>query len=138
MGFLGVTTYLIDQCPGTDSTIGGIGGTLFKRCCLEDVIKKYGYLFDASLNHTDDGDLVLRTRRYPHVMIESVLSGYLWNTEGLTAKTHWFEQQFGIIKMMVKRGAWDLLPDALYNTGILCVNKTFGIDLVKIKKGLFK
>jgi hypothetical protein len=71
-------------------------------------------------------------------MIESVLSGYLWNTEGLTAKTHWFEQQFGIIKMMVKRGAWDLLPDALYNTGILCVNKTFGIDLVKIKKGLFK
>lgn len=131
-------TYIIDVCPGTHCNIGGIGGTLFRKECLENVRVTSGQLFNERLNHTDDGDLVLRTRRYPHKMIPVVLSNYRWNHGGLTANTHWLKQQWGLSRTLIHRGAWDLLPGNTANFCIILINETFGIDLVKIKKGLFR
>ena len=129
-------TYIIDRCPGIDHLVGGIGGILFRRSCLKNIIRESGELFDETLNHTDDADLVLRARKYPHIMIPVVLSNYLWNYDGLTANTHWFDQQAGMVKMMIKRRAWDLLPGGIFNFCIVVVNETFHTDVVKLKKRL--
>jgi glycosyltransferase involved in cell wall biosynthesis len=129
-------TYIIDMCPGMNHLIGGIGGILFRRSCLENIIKDSGELFDETLNHTDDADLVLRARKYPHIMIPVVLSNYQWNYDGLTANTHWLEQQSGLVKMMIKRRAWDLLPGGIFNLCIVIVNEIFHTDIVKLKKRL--
>jgi len=131
-------TYIINLTPGTHHNIGGIGGVLFRKDCLEQIRAKSGHLFNEKLNHTDDGDLILRARHYQHKMIPTVLSNYQWNYEGLTANTHWAEQEWYLIKMLVHRGAWDLLPGNIMNFCIILINETFHTDLVKIKKEMFK
>ena len=130
--------HIIDLIPGTHHNIGGIGGILFRRDCLEKIKNKSGHLFDEKLNHTDDADLVLRARHYPHMLIPMVLSNYRWNTEGLTANTNWIEQEIGLLKILIKNNAWDLIPGNIMNFCIVLINETFGIDCVKIKKETFK
>jgi hypothetical protein len=130
--------YIITPTPGTHHNIGGIGGILFRRTCLDSIKQKSGHLFNEKLNHTDDGDLVLRARHYPHVMIPAVLSNYRWNYGGLTANTHWLEQEWGLLKMLADNHAWDLIPGNIMNFGIVLINETFGIDLVKLKKAVWK
>ena len=131
-------TVLLDKIPGTHSSIGGIGGILFRKECLEDIKKKSGHLFNENLNHTDDGDLILRARRYSCEMVPAILSHYRWNEEGLTANTPWLEQEWYMLKILISNNAWDLIPGHLMEAGLDLVNRTFGIDIVKIKKGLWE
>ena len=130
--------YIINLIPGTHHNIGGIGGILFRKDCLEKIKIKSGHLFDEKLNHTDDADLVLRARYYPYILIPIVLSNYRWNTEGLTANTNWIEQEVGLLKILIKNNAWDLVPGNIMNFCIILINETFGIDCIKIKKEVFK
>jgi glycosyltransferase involved in cell wall biosynthesis len=123
--------FTITELPGTVKEIGGIGGCLYKKSLLDKIKNEYGYVFDESLNHTDDGDLTLRVRKYPAYLIPVFLSHYRWNTEGLTATTDNIEQSWGIVKMLIKRGAWDLLPYHLKNLGVCVVEEITGLGLVR-------
>ena len=123
--------YNIYELPGTVRDIGGIGGCLYRRSLLDVIRIKYRYVFDESLNHTDDGDLTLRVREYPAHLIEEYLSHYRWNESGLTATTDSIEQSWGIVKILIKRRAWDLLPYHLKNLGVCVVEKATGVGLVR-------
>ena len=125
--------HLIMEIPGTHNEIGGIGGILFRRETLNKIKNKYGYVFDETLNHTDDGDLVLRIRKFNHILVPRVLSHYRWNESGLTANTGEIDQSWGIVKMLVKRGAWDLLPYHIKNLGVCIAEETTGFYLVRKK-----
>ncbi len=117
----------IKELPGTINEIGGIGGCLYRKSLLEKIQKCYGYVFDESLNHTDDGDLTLRVRKYPSYLIRRFLSHYRWNESGLTANTNNVEQSLGIVKILIKRRAWDLLPYHLKNLGVCIVEEVMGL-----------
>jgi glycosyltransferase involved in cell wall biosynthesis len=121
----------IKELPGTVKEIGGIGGCLYRKSLLDKIKNEYGYVFDESLNHTDDGDLTLRVRKYPAYLIRRFLSHYRWNDAGLTATTKDIEQSLGIVKMLIKRRAWDLLPYHLKNLGVCVVEEVTGFDLVR-------
>jgi glycosyltransferase involved in cell wall biosynthesis len=123
----------IKELPGTVKEIGGIGGCLYKKSLLDKVKEKYGYVFDQSLNHTDDGDLTLRVRHEKAFLIPKFLSHYRWNEGGLTATTGDINQSWGIVKILIKRGAWDLLPYHLKNLGVCIVEEVTGFDLVRKK-----
>ncbi len=126
--------YIIMEIPGTHNDIGGIGGILFKKEMLNKIKANCGYLFDESLKHTDDGDLVLRARKYKSRLVREVLSHYRWNESGLTATTGNINQSWGIVKILIKRGAWDLLPYHLKNLGVCIVEEVTGFDLVRKKE----
>jgi glycosyltransferase involved in cell wall biosynthesis len=121
----------IKELPGTVREIGGIGGCLYRKSLLDKIKSEYGYVFDESLNHTDDGDLTLRVRKYPSFLIPVFLSHYRWNTEGLTATTNNVEQSWSIVKILIKRGAWDLLPYHLKNLGVCVIERVMGVRLVR-------
>ena len=123
-------TFDIKDLPGRIKEIGGIGGCLYRKSLLDKVKQKYGYLFDQSLNHTDDGDLTLRVRDEKAFLIPKFLSHYRWNESGLTATTRNVEQSWGIVKILIKRGAWDLLPYHLKNLGVCIVEEVTGFKLV--------
>lgn len=127
---VGDEIHLIKDLPGTTREIGGIGGCLYRRRLIGEIERKYGYVFDESLNHTDDGDLTLRVRQYPARLIPTVLSHYRWNEGGLTATTKITEQSWGIVKMCAKRGAWDFLPYHLKNLVACIAIEKFGINAV--------
>ncbi|MFA5247908.1 MAG: glycosyltransferase family A protein [Candidatus Paceibacterota bacterium] len=122
---------IIMEMPGTHNEIGGIGGILFKKETLDKIKSEYGYVFDESLKHTDDGDLSLRLRKYKGRLFPEVLSHYRWNESGLTATTGNINQSWGIVKILIKRGAWDLLPYHLKNLGVCIVEEVTGFDLVR-------
>ena len=124
----------IREIPGTHIEIGGIGGIMFRRECLERVKKVWSYLFLESLGHTDDGDLSLRLIHYPVKLIPVVLSHYRWHDENLTSQTDPIEQEWGIVKMIIRNGAWRLLPYHLKNLILIGLNNLTGYDLVKTKK----
>jgi len=123
----------ITELPGTVKEIGGIGGCLYKKSLLNKIKEEYGYVFDQSLNHTDDGDLTLRIRNERAFLIPKFLSHYRWNDMGLTATTGDINQSWGIVKILIKRGAWDLLPYHLKNLGACIVKEITGFDLVRKK-----
>jgi len=131
---VGDRVYPIKDLPGTTKEIGGIGGCLYRKRLLDEIEKKYGCVFDESLNHTDDGDLTLRVRHYPAGLIPQVLSHYRWNEEGLTATTKSVEQSWGIVKMCIRRGAWDFLPYHAKNLAACIAVEKFGLDIVSKEK----
>jgi glycosyltransferase involved in cell wall biosynthesis len=123
--------HIIMEIPGTHNEIGGIGGILFRKESLNKIKNGSGYLFGEYLNHTDDGDLILRARKYKGGLLPEVLSHYRWNESGLTATTNEINQSWGIVKILIKRGAWDLLPYHLKNLGVCIVEEVTGFDLVR-------
>ena len=126
-------TFNITELPGRVKEIGGIGGCLYKKSLLDKVKEKYGYVFDQSLNHTDDGDLTLRIRNEKSFLIPKFLSHYRWNESGLTATTGDISQSWGIVKILIKRRVWDLLPYHLKNLGVCIAEEVTGFDLVRKK-----
>jgi glycosyltransferase involved in cell wall biosynthesis len=129
--------FIITQIPGTHVGIGGIGGILFRRKCLEFVKQKWGYLFLPSMGHTDDGDLTLRLKPYPVTVIPKVLSHYRWHDNNLTNNTDPIDQSWGLTCMCWRNKRYEFLWYHFKNTLIHCGNALTGVDLVKEKKRLF-
>ena len=88
-------------CPG----LMGVHTVLFRKSVFDRLKSKDGYVFNETMNRGDDGDLMLRIRKIPSYHIHE----YLTNCYA----------------MIIKNGAWDLLPPRIKETFVRQTKKIF-------------
>jgi glycosyltransferase involved in cell wall biosynthesis len=122
--------------PGKEYGIGGVAAILFRRECLQNVKKKWGYIFNPTMDRADDADLVLRVRNEPSELLPYFLSDYRWNLEGLSANTDGVRQSWILVDMCIRNKAYTFLPHHIRELAINWINELTGIDWVAEKKRL--
>jgi glycosyltransferase involved in cell wall biosynthesis len=119
------------------NTFGGMHTILFRDEVLMQVKSEWGYLFNESMNHTDDTDLVARIGKYPHGTIPLALSGFRRNPEGISVGVDGNDIQLTTVKIAIRNRAWSLLEFVDYKElALQMFNKAFHCDIVSFKKRL--
>jgi glycosyltransferase involved in cell wall biosynthesis len=108
-------------CPG----LMGVHTILFRKSLLDEIKEKNGYIFNESMNRGDDGELTLRIRKYPSYHIHEYLTYCYANPEGLTLTSNDWELFMIANKMIIKNGAWDLMPPRIAETFVRQGKKLF-------------
>jgi len=124
--------------PGHHNEVGGIGNVIFRKEYLNDIKKRWGYIFYEKMDRADDGDLVLRIRNDLSRLVPVMLSHYRWNEEGLSANTTGIHQSKIMICAAIRNKSYDILPIHLKNLAVCVANEITGIDWVKLKKETFR
>lgn len=136
-----VLLHFPDRICTTDynsSIIWGCGGMMFRTSLLMMMLKTYGYVFNVKMDRTDDADLMIRLRDCKFVDVNHVLSHYRWNPKGLTASTTPVQQNWIMVKMMIRNRQWKEIPEYTKNLALCIVNGIIGRDIVKWKKERFR
>lgn len=120
-------------------TFGGMHTILFRRSVLEDIKTKWGYLFNESMKHTDDTDLVARlSRSYIFAFINEPLAGFRRNPSSISFHVNGNDIEITTVKIALRNRAYSILSYVNYTDLICCeFNKIFNCDIVSWKKKVF-
>jgi len=121
----GITKLNIEY-PGQTPYIWGCGGIVFRKPLLDRTKKRDGFIFDPSLNHNDDADLVLRVRNELSAMIPIGLSTYrTWVNGSLTYSAGELGNAVMMLKLVWKNRVYEYLPWHIKNVGYSFARRIF-------------